>query len=80
MFGEQVREQAIGDRPSWVGSPPFVPASRRSTVKDRLGTLLRRQRDLAGLTQEQLAERSGVSVRTIRGWRAGGPRTTGSGR
>ncbi|MEU2630094.1 helix-turn-helix domain-containing protein [Kitasatospora sp. NPDC007106] len=35
-------------------------------MKDRLGTLLRRQRDLAGLTQEQLAERSGVSVRTIR--------------
>ncbi|MFE7466387.1 helix-turn-helix domain-containing protein [Streptomyces sp. NPDC057499] len=35
-------------------------------MADRLGTLLRRLRHGAGLTQEQLAERSGVSVRTIR--------------
>lgn len=35
-------------------------------MTDQLGTLLRRLRTQAGLTQEQLAERSGVSVRTIR--------------
>jgi len=35
-------------------------------VTDQLGTLLRRLRTQSGLTQEQLAERAGVSVRTIR--------------
>ncbi|OEJ43163.1 XRE family transcriptional regulator [Streptomyces agglomeratus] len=35
-------------------------------MTDELGTLLRRLRDAADLTQEQVAERSGVSVRTIR--------------
>lgn len=39
---------------------------RGTEVTDRLGTLLRRLRTQAGLTQEQTAERSGVSVRTIR--------------
>ncbi|MGW2843576.1 helix-turn-helix domain-containing protein [Streptomyces sp. NPDC001274] len=41
-------------------------------MADRLGTLLRRLRHGAGLTQEQLAERSGVSVRTIRRLETGG--------
>ncbi|MCX4734917.1 helix-turn-helix domain-containing protein [Streptomyces sp. NBC_01363] len=35
-------------------------------MADQLGTLLRRLRNRAGLTQEQLEARSGVSVRTIR--------------
>lgn len=35
-------------------------------MTDQLGTLLRRLRTRSGLTQEQAAERSGVSVRTIR--------------
>ncbi|GAA2825141.1 NACHT domain-containing protein [Kitasatospora paracochleata] len=35
-------------------------------MTDQLGTLLRGLRNRAGLTQEQVAERSGVSVRTIR--------------
>ncbi|MFF2042726.1 helix-turn-helix domain-containing protein [Kitasatospora sp. NPDC058170] len=35
-------------------------------MAERLGMLLRRLRGQAGLTQEQVAERSGVSVRTIR--------------
>ncbi|MDI9889005.1 helix-turn-helix domain-containing protein [Streptomyces sp. HNM0645] len=35
-------------------------------MTDQLGPLLRRLRQRAGLTQEQLEERSGVSVRTIR--------------
>ncbi|WP_405365974.1 helix-turn-helix domain-containing protein [Kitasatospora sp. NBC_00039] len=35
-------------------------------MADQLGTLLRRLRRQSGLTQEQVAERSGVSVRTIR--------------
>ncbi|MER8185237.1 helix-turn-helix domain-containing protein [Kitasatospora sp. NPDC094015] len=35
-------------------------------MTDQVGTLLRRLRSRAGLTQEQVAERSGVSVRTIR--------------
>ncbi|WP_268253227.1 helix-turn-helix transcriptional regulator [Streptomyces subrutilus] len=35
-------------------------------MTDDLGTLLRALRDGADLTQEQVAERSGVSVRTIR--------------
>ncbi|MGW2180876.1 helix-turn-helix domain-containing protein [Streptomyces sp. NPDC001732] len=35
-------------------------------MADQLGTLLRRLRTRSGLTQEQTAERSGVSVRTIR--------------
>ncbi|MEV8456980.1 helix-turn-helix domain-containing protein [Streptomyces sp. NPDC052095] len=41
-------------------------------MADGLGTLLRRLRHGAGLTQEQLAERSGVSVRTIRRLETGG--------
>ncbi|WP_253796259.1 helix-turn-helix transcriptional regulator [Kitasatospora paracochleata] len=35
-------------------------------MTNQLGTLLRRLRKQAGLTQEQVAERSGVSVSTIR--------------
>ncbi|MFG2342323.1 helix-turn-helix domain-containing protein [Streptomyces yangpuensis] len=35
-------------------------------MTEDVGTLLRRLRERAGLTQEQVAERSGVSVRTIR--------------
>lgn len=34
-------------------------------MTDQLGTLLRRLRNQAGLTQQELAERSGVSIRTI---------------
>ncbi|MEU6279938.1 helix-turn-helix domain-containing protein [Streptomyces sp. NPDC047028] len=41
-------------------------------MTDQLGTLLRRLRAQAGLTQEQVAERSGVSVRTIRRLENGG--------
>ncbi|WP_129309154.1 helix-turn-helix domain-containing protein [Streptomyces sp. L2] len=41
-------------------------------MTDQLGTLLRRLRAQAGLTQEQVAERSGVSVRTIRRLESGG--------
>ncbi|GAA1980080.1 helix-turn-helix domain-containing protein [Kitasatospora viridis] len=39
---------------------------------DRLGILLRELRGRAGLTQEQLAQRSGLSVRTIRRLESGG--------
>ncbi|MFJ7085962.1 helix-turn-helix domain-containing protein [Streptomyces griseus] len=42
-------------------------------MTNELGTLLRQLRKRAGLTQEQLAERSGVSVRTIRRLEAGKP-------
>ncbi|MFJ1796610.1 helix-turn-helix domain-containing protein [Kitasatospora griseola] len=41
-------------------------------MADQLGTLLRRLRGQAGLTQEQAAERSGVSIRTIRRLERGG--------
>ncbi|AXE25436.1 XRE family transcriptional regulator [Streptomyces globosus] len=41
-------------------------------MTEDLGTLLRTLRDRAGLTQEQVAERSGVSVRTIRRLESGG--------
>ncbi|MFI5530371.1 helix-turn-helix domain-containing protein [Kitasatospora sp. NPDC051853] len=41
-------------------------------MTDDLGTLLRRLRGEADLTQEQVAERSGVSVRTIRRLESGG--------
>lgn len=41
-------------------------------MEDQLGALLRRLRKRSGLTQEQLAERSGVSVRTIRRLETGG--------
>ncbi|MFE0777367.1 helix-turn-helix domain-containing protein [Streptomyces sp. NPDC058861] len=41
-------------------------------MADGLGTLLRGLREEAGLTQEQLAERSGISVRTIRRLESGG--------
>ncbi|MEW2372599.1 helix-turn-helix domain-containing protein [Streptomyces sp. NPDC006656] len=41
-------------------------------MTEGLGTLLRKLRDKAGLTQEQVAERSGVSVRTIRRLEKGG--------
>ncbi|MFD8596044.1 helix-turn-helix domain-containing protein [Kitasatospora sp. NPDC059646] len=41
-------------------------------MADQLGALLRRLRGRAGLTQEQAAERSGVSVRTIRRLERGG--------
>ncbi|MEK8141654.1 helix-turn-helix transcriptional regulator [Streptomyces sp. M10(2022)] len=40
-------------------------------MTDRLSTLLRHLRTRSGLTQEHLAERSGVSVRTIRRLEAG---------
>lgn len=40
-------------------------------MTSRFGELLRRSRRLAGLTQEELAERSGVSDRTIRGLESG---------
>ncbi|EOD63885.1 hypothetical protein H480_34736, partial [Amycolatopsis vancoresmycina DSM 44592] len=40
-------------------------------VDDRPGTTFKRFRHHAGLTQEALAERSGVSVRTIRGLETG---------
>ncbi|MCN0152712.1 helix-turn-helix domain-containing protein [Salinispora arenicola] len=43
-----------------------MPVGRSYEVADQLGLLLRRLRNQAGLTQEQVAERSGVSVRTIR--------------
>ncbi|MEV7677043.1 helix-turn-helix domain-containing protein [Streptomyces sp. NPDC088341] len=48
-------------------------------MASEFGDVLRRLRVGAGLTQEQLAERSGVSVRTIRGLETGGrpnPRMT----
>ncbi|MQS16880.1 XRE family transcriptional regulator [Streptomyces kaniharaensis] len=41
-------------------------------MTEQLGALLRRLRIEAGLTQEQVAERSGVSVRTIRRLERGG--------
>ncbi len=41
-------------------------------MTEDLGTLLRKLRDAANLTQEQVAERSGVSVRTIRRLESGG--------
>ncbi|MFE9696706.1 helix-turn-helix domain-containing protein [Streptomyces sp. NPDC006270] len=41
-------------------------------MADGLGTLLRRLREEAGFTQEQMAERSGISVRTIRRLESGG--------
>ncbi|MYW08547.1 helix-turn-helix domain-containing protein [Streptomyces sp. SID2563] len=44
-------------------------------MTDQLGTLLRQLRRRAGLTQEQLSERSGVSVRTIRKMEADSPAT-----
>jgi hypothetical protein len=40
-------------------------------VLDQLGRLLRRLRDQAGITPEQLAEISGVDVHTIRGFESG---------
>jgi DNA-binding XRE family transcriptional regulator len=40
----------------------------------RLGTLLREWRQRALLTQEQLAERTGLNVRTVRGLESGSPR------
>ncbi len=48
-------------------------------MTDQLGTLLRQLRRRAGLTQEQLSERSGVSVRTIRKMEANSPDTPGLG-
>ncbi|MEW2135591.1 helix-turn-helix domain-containing protein [Streptomyces sp. NPDC005409] len=41
-------------------------------MTEDLGALLRKLRDQANLTQEQVAERSGVSVRTIRRLESGG--------
>ncbi|MFD3872825.1 helix-turn-helix domain-containing protein [Streptomyces sp. NPDC058623] len=41
-------------------------------MAEELGTLLRKLRDEANLTQEEVAERSGVSVRTIRRLESGG--------
>ncbi|MFJ1647085.1 helix-turn-helix domain-containing protein [Streptomyces sp. NPDC088258] len=43
-------------------------------MADQLGTLLRRLRKQSGLTQERLAERSGVSVSTIRRLETGSSR------
>ncbi|MEV4612469.1 helix-turn-helix domain-containing protein [Kitasatospora sp. NPDC049258] len=50
-------DRLCGDRARW---------SRGCEVTDQVGALLRRLRTRSGLTQEQVAERSGVSVRTIR--------------
>ncbi|MCD9901956.1 helix-turn-helix domain-containing protein, partial [Streptomyces sp. MT29] len=41
-------------------------------MAENVGTLLRRLRDRANLTQEQVAHRSGVSERTIRRLESGG--------
>ena len=36
--------------------------------QETLGQMLKRFREEAGLTQAELAERAGVSLRTIQGW------------
>jgi tetratricopeptide (TPR) repeat protein/DNA-binding XRE family transcriptional regulator len=54
-----------------TGEPPAEGASRGG---DGLGALLRERRVRALLTQEELAERAGLSVRTIRGLESGGGR------
>jgi tetratricopeptide (TPR) repeat protein/transcriptional regulator with XRE-family HTH domain len=52
--------------------PPVTGRSGTNTpMGDRLTTVLRHYRRRAGLTQEALAERSGVSVSTIRGIETG---------
>src|SRR5258708_32658631 len=55
-----------------VSRPTRPPAARRegsramaSTASTRFGDLLRRARQAAGLTQAELAERAGLSVRGI---------------
>jgi transcriptional regulator with XRE-family HTH domain len=55
------------------GYSPGRDRTRREVhdVTSRFGELLRRSRRLAGLTQEELAARSGVSGRTIRGLETG---------
>jgi transcriptional regulator with XRE-family HTH domain len=56
-----------------VASQPTWPDTRESTSADGGGfpELLRRRRQRAGLTQTQLAELSGLGVRTIRNWEQG---------
>src|SRR4051812_40431612 len=49
-------------------------SSRGTRVAVETGSVVRRLRLRAGLTQEELAERSGVSVRTIRGIETGSRR------
>jgi len=58
--------------------PPLVPESARPGARgiaaaegDGFGELLRSRRQRSGLTQAQLAELSGLGVRTIRNWEQG---------
>jgi transcriptional regulator with XRE-family HTH domain len=48
-----------------------LPRPKGAGLTTQFGVVLRRLRRQAGMTQEQLAERSGVGVRTIRGFETG---------
>ena len=54
-----------------AGTPSDAPRSPRSPAAPRSAPALRRHRRAAGLTQEALAERAGVGVRTLQGLEAG---------
>ncbi len=66
------RRACVGGRlytPAGMGrEQPRKPRGQRST---KLGRDLTAARLLAGLTQEQLAERLGASVSTVRAWESG---------
>lgn len=46
-------------------------AMQRASTPDELGTALRSARERMGLTQEQLAQKLGVAIRTVARWESG---------
>ena len=63
----------LGECPSYSGSMPRIANSARSEVGQRLATL----RQAQGLTQKQLAEKTGVSQQDIAYWERQAPAPRG---
>lgn len=60
-----------GRPPRVRAEPVAAPEAIRRDLQQAIGDRLRAERDRRGLTTPQLAERAGVSARSLQGWLAG---------